>query len=189
MNDQALESTIAIIDNLSIAALQDRYRLNSRQSVYNRLKALTIKPANGRITADDLDRMDALDQALSTGLGLKEAIAILEGTGQIQSSTEQDGQLDPMQFLSSSGQLQSSIGLIEAIALRLIDRLQPADPLSAQQILERACLHGWHLDAKQLAPLLSRQRLRRRDYYLHGFRCRWTGLEWAIEKPSAAAPK
>lgn len=181
----------ATLDNLSIANLQDRYNLSSRQSVYNRLNALGIKPLKGRVNAIELADMDDLHEKLSSGMALAEAVGVLRPVdshaGQIGSSS---GRLEEAIASRPLGDLPPSPSIapaIEMIVTLLIDRLAPVlptrDPLESHAILERACQHGWHLNAKQLAPILGRQRLLKRDYFVHGFRCRLTSRgEWSIEK-------
>jgi hypothetical protein len=56
------------METYPIASLQERYNLSSKQSVYDRIKALSIEPvARGKISSDKLDKLDKLDKHLKTG--------------------------------------------------------------------------------------------------------------------------
>jgi hypothetical protein len=53
------------METYPIASLQERYSLSSKQSVYDRIKALSIEPvARGKISSDQLDKLDKLDKWL-----------------------------------------------------------------------------------------------------------------------------
>ena len=56
------------METYPIANLQERYSLSSKQSVYDRIKALSIEPvARGKISSDKLDKLDKLDKHLKSG--------------------------------------------------------------------------------------------------------------------------
>ncbi len=64
------------IDPYPISALQDRYRLSSRQAVYDRINALGIKPvARGKISSEQLSLLDKLDEHIKAGGAIEVKVA------------------------------------------------------------------------------------------------------------------
>jgi hypothetical protein len=141
------------LDNLSIADLQGRYSLDSRQSVYNRLKHLHITPEKGKISADQLQEMDDLHAYLQQPNAKMSDYPV--STGQLNLSNGQainqpSGQLD-----LSSGQTDRLWLLLETLA----NRLQPptSDPLAPQRQLEEIADRGWIVTTSQLRSILGVQ--------------------------------
>ncbi|MGE5655104.1 MAG: hypothetical protein ACM37W_00520 [Actinomycetota bacterium] len=146
------------IDTYPVADLLDRYSLSSKQSLYNRLKALGIKPQKqgnkSFITAAQLETLDALHSHLIAGKALSEFP--LDGS-------KEDSNPDPVSTLvpvtgsldegaTSTGLLDEGgdlIGLIEAIA----KALRPADPLGEYEALEKAVSNGWILGTGKVKEL------------------------------------
>jgi hypothetical protein len=59
---------------ISISSLQQRYGLSSRQAVYDRIAALKIEPvARGKLSTEQLDKLDKLDKFLSSNPGAASA--------------------------------------------------------------------------------------------------------------------
>jgi|JFJP01.1.fsa_nt_gi hypothetical protein len=144
--------------NYKISELQNRYSLGSKQSVYDRMKALQILPLKrGEISSDSLDKLDKLNEFMKNNPGKKiwefprdaESTSSLS-TGQLDKSTGQldksTGQLDKStgQLDKSTGQLDKSTGqldnfnetlqLVEAIARHFANQ----DPLAKYKALEYA---------------------------------------------------
>ena len=143
--------------NHKISELQARYNLTSRQSVYDRIKALHIETVQrGEISSDSLDKLDKLDKFLKNNPGTsisefpKHAEAItttkLElSTGQLDISTEQ---LD-----ISTGQLDNfneTLQLVEALARHFWAN---QDPLAKYKALEYAANHIMLLPSSQVREL------------------------------------
>jgi len=58
--------------NYKISELQARYGLSSKQSVYDRMKALQIVPVSrGKISSQALDKLDELDKFMKKNPGAK----------------------------------------------------------------------------------------------------------------------
>jgi hypothetical protein len=158
----------AQLDNLSIADLQARYGLRSRQAVYDRLKHLKLKPARGRVDADQIQKMDALHEWLSQS-GAKMADYPVD--------IPVSGQLDTMSTSSMdvTGQLLEPPAWLQQL-LQLLDgaRTHFVDPLANLRLLQEVAETGWELPTSKLAPLLEvhPSHLRRmRTYRKFGFTC------------------
>jgi len=135
--------------NHKISELQTRYGLNSKQSVYDRMKALQIKSVNrGEISSESLDKLDKLNEFMENNPGT----AIWEfprdtealSSGQLDKPT---GQLD-----KSSGQLDNFseiLQLVEAIARHFTNQ----DPLAKYKALEYAANHIIFLPSSKIAEL------------------------------------
>ena len=118
-----------------ISGLRERYGLSSRQSVYDRLKALNIKPVGwGRISAEQLKQMDKLDEHLKKGGTLSN-------------------------FGIETFQNQSDTSLIVAELTKLVEAIAPTpnppEPLQALEELEKAAEKGWLLTKEQVQQLLG----------------------------------
>src|SRR6476620_375437 len=124
--------------NYKISELQARYGLGSKQSVYDRMKALQIVPVSrGEISSQALDELDKLDNFMKQNPGAK----IWEFPRDVESLSS--GQLD-----KSTGQLDKSTGqldnfneilqLVEAIARHFAAN---QDPLANYKALEYAANH------------------------------------------------
>ncbi|MFB2976915.1 hypothetical protein [Microseira sp. BLCC-F43] len=118
-----------------ISGLRERYGLSSRQSVYDRLKALNIKPVGwGRISAEQLNQMDKLDEHLKKGGTLSN-------------------------FGIETSKNQSDTSLIVAELTKLVEAIAPTpnppEPLQALEELEKAAEKGWLLTTEQVKQLIG----------------------------------
>lgn len=133
----------------AIADLQGRYGLNSKQSVYDRIKALSIEPvARGKISSEQLNKLDKLNEHLKSGgnLGDFESnhIEVMATTiATIEPTT-------PAKLTSSDG--ENFIELIERVAAAL---KPTADPLQHYTALERAIASSWLLSTAEVRSLIG----------------------------------
>jgi len=136
--------------NYKISELQARYSLSSKQSVYDRMKALQIVPVSrGKISSQALDELDELDKFMKKNPGAKiwefPRNAEYESSVQLDKST---GQLD-----KSTGQLDNfneTLQLVEAIARHLAAN---QDPLAKYKALEYAANHNILLPTSKVKEL------------------------------------
>jgi hypothetical protein len=152
-----------LLDNLSITDLQVRYGLRSRQSVYDRLGHLKLKPARGKVSAEQLQKMDALHEWLQQP-GAKMADYPVDKAGELESVSAQS--------LDSAGQVPPN-WLLPLLQL-LSDRLHVADPLANLRSLQEIAEKGWELPTSKLASLLEvhpKTLKRVQKYRKFGFTC------------------
>jgi hypothetical protein len=138
--------------NYKISKLQARYELASKQSVYDRMKALKIVPASrGEISSQALDELDKLNEFMKRNPGAK----IWEFPRNTESTTSlSSGQLDKSsgQLDKSSGQLDNfseMLQLVEAIARHFSSQ----DPLAKYKALEYAANHIIFLPTSKIREL------------------------------------
>jgi hypothetical protein len=131
--------------NYKISKLQTRYGLGSKQSVYDRMKALQIVPVSrGEISSQALDKLDKLDKFMKKNPGAK----IWEFPRDVE--YESSGQLD-----KSSGQLDNfneTMQLVEAIARHFAAN---QDPLAKYKALEYAANHIMLLPTSKVKELIG----------------------------------
>jgi hypothetical protein len=131
--------------NYKISELQARYSLSSKQSVYDRMKALQIVPVSrGEISSQALDKLDELDKFMKKNPGAK----IWEFPRDVE--YESSGQLD-----KSSGQLDNfneTLQLVEAIARHFAAN---QDPLAKYKALEYAANHIMLLPTSKVKELIG----------------------------------
>jgi len=131
--------------NYKISELQARYSLSSKQSVYDRMKALQIVPVSrGKISSQALDKLDELDKFMKKNPGAK----IWEFPRDVEYKS--GGQLD-----KSTGQLDNfneTLQLVEAIA-RHFGANQ--DPLAKYKALEYAANHIMLLPTSKIKELIG----------------------------------
>ncbi len=124
--------------NYKISELQNRYGLKSRQSVYDRMKSLRIRPVGrGIISSEQLDKLDKLNEFIQNNP--KAPMWELSRETEVLSS----GQLD-----KPSGQLNNfneMLQLVDAIARHFSSQ----DPIAKYKALEYAA-------KKQLILLTSK---------------------------------
>jgi hypothetical protein len=129
--------------NYKISELQARYSLSSKQSVYDRMKALQIVPVSrGKISSQALDKLDELDKFMKKNPGAK----IWEFPRDVE--YESSGQLD-----KSTGQLDNfneTLQLVEAIARHFAAN---QDPLAKYKALEYAATHNILLPTSKVKEL------------------------------------
>ncbi|XZN89770.1 MAG: hypothetical protein ACM65M_19200 [Microcoleus sp.] len=124
----------------AVSGLQHRYELASRQAVYDRLAALKIKPiSRGKLSTEQLDKMDALDKWLKANPG--GSIADFPRSGEVVGD-ESSVVSHPIAGSSLSGgavdkfdNFSETLALIEAIAEHIS---KTRDPLQHYAALERA---------------------------------------------------
>jgi hypothetical protein len=131
--------------NYKISELQTRYDLSSKQSVYDRMKALQIVPVSrGKISSQALDELDKLDKFMKKNPGAK----IWEFPRDVE--YESSGQLD-----KSTGQLDNfneTLQLVEAIARHFVAN---QDPLAKYKALEYAANHIMLLPTSKVKELIG----------------------------------
>jgi hypothetical protein len=131
--------------NYKISELQARYSLSSKQSVYDRMKALQIVPVSrGEISSQALDKLDKLDKFMKKNPGAK----IWEFPRDVE--YESSGQLD-----KSTGQLDNfneTLQLVEMIARHFAAN---QDPLAKYKALEYAANHIMLLPTSKVKELIG----------------------------------
>lgn len=133
----------------SIASLQTRYSLNSRQAVYDRISALKITPAaRGKLSGGQLSKLDELNEHLKSGgiLGDFES----SHTEIIPAPIATIKPATPAKPAGSDG--ENFIELIERVAAAL---KPAADPLQHYAALERAIASSWLLSSSEVRSLIS----------------------------------
>ena len=142
-----IDSTTGQMNNdlYPIGDLQERYGLTSRQAVYDRIKALKIEPAaRGKLSSDQLDKLDKLDEHLKAGGTLSDfadvAIAPLpKELAQIPQNSERT----------------FTIGELSKLLEVLAKLTNPPEPLLHLKELERAAAAGWLLTSEQVRQLVG----------------------------------
>lgn len=136
---------------IPIASLQERYGLNSRQAVYDRISALKLTPAaRGKLSTGQVDKLDKLDQFLKSTPGA--AIA------DFPKSTEvvEMGKLDKVEMSSSPldkpDNFTETLQLVEAIAKHFS---QQRDPLLEYKALIFAAEQNLILPSSKVLELVG----------------------------------
>src|SRR6476469_4327126 len=121
---------------MKISQLQTRYGLGSKQSVYDRMKALQIVPVSrGEISSQALDELDKLDNFMKQNPGAK----IWEFPRDVESLSS--GQLD---------NFNETLQLVEGIARHFAVK---QDPLANYKALEYAANHIMFLPTSKIKEL------------------------------------
>jgi len=134
------------METYPVSELQQRYGLTSRQSVYDRMKALAIQPiARGKLSSEQLDKLDKLDKHLKTGGTLSD----FESSRTEVFKTE--AAIEPA-AATANQERENFLELIEAIARHIA---ATRDPLQHYGSLERAIASGWLLSTAEVRALIS----------------------------------
>lgn len=144
-----------MIDPYPISALADRYKLNSKQAIYDRIKALNIVPVSrGKLRAEQVLELDELDKHLINGGSFANFLAtpvINSGITNIKvdlrtSYPEEKQWNTPISQLSLHGLY---------LALNHAANQFKSDPLAHYELLERARLRGWLLTTAECTEILG----------------------------------
>ena len=133
------------METYPIASLQERYSLSSKQSVYDRMKALAIEPvARGKLSSEQLDKLDKLDKHLKSGGTLSDFES---------SHTEiMPAAIEPAATAVKSVDRDDFLELIERVAAAV---KPAAEPLQHYIALERAITSSWLLSTAEVRSLIG----------------------------------
>jgi hypothetical protein len=139
--------------NHKISELQTRYELTSRQSIYDRMKALHVKPERrGEISSESLEKLDKLNEFLKNNPGAtlsdfpKNAEAVT--ASKLDLSTGQPDNLSSKQL----DNFNETLKLVEAIARHFKTE---TDPLAKYKALEYAANHALLLPTSKIQELIG----------------------------------
>lgn len=155
----------------SIKELQDRYELKTRQSVYDRLKAVkaeVLKEGNrSYVTEDVITILDQLQEHLKLGGSIKTFTPTIKATvyAQIDSVNSNSDNLTVNSEIDSIGspldsdvkylQLDLFEFTLEKIVLKVIEQIQPSNPINHWEKLDQAVERGYILSTKEVTELLG----------------------------------
>lgn len=179
------------LDNLTIADLQQRYNLKSKQTVYNRMNEVNIKPKNGRVDANQLALLDEIDHRIQAGETLKEIGASLRSSPSsqpnglaLESSTVHPVQSSPSSLVD--GYQISIVQLLQAVEM-VVNGLKRPHPLQVHRDLQEAADRNALLSTSQIRAILGQ---RPKEGMMYGYTIRKDGrsgkgseLGWRIFKP------
>ncbi|PSB42686.1 hypothetical protein C7B80_26665 [Cyanosarcina cf. burmensis CCALA 770] len=152
MVKEALTMTDA--DVHPISELRERYKLNSKQAVYDRIDALGFKPvARGKISSDQLEILDRLDKHIKAGGAIADFPIIPEV--EVPALDKLDRPLDNPQELVTDD-ARATIEGLAALVGAIAQSLQPPQPpLAAYEDLEKAVERGWILPTSKVKELIG----------------------------------
>lgn len=136
---------------MKVKELQEKYNLKSRQSLYDRLKALSLtlkkdQLGHGFASPEDIELLDQLDTHLASG-------GTLANFTPVQSvSTEMVNNLVPVFPTLDSTYLL--VRILEKIEQHLALWVSP-NPLYPHEVLEKAHEKNWHLTTDRVSQLIG----------------------------------
>ncbi|WP_414552573.1 hypothetical protein [Anabaena sp. CCY 0017] len=163
---------------IKIATLQERYGLESRQAVYDRINGLDIKPvARGKITPQQLELLDKLDKHIRGGgaiATLAEGIANfpIQPEVEIPALEKLDNQLDKLDNELDNSENLTAISLMAGLVEKMMGYVgnrrtacssaeckahapRTLSPLSEYEELEKALTHKWILSTGKVKELIG----------------------------------
>ncbi len=123
---------------MNVLQLCDRYKLQSRKSLYSRLEAVGLKlpkDDDGKAYATEqmIQQLDDLDQHLKNGGSLKHYTPVTSVTTHLE-STNNNNLSDKTTQLTTQQTTQMSreelLEIIEVLGTAIASRLQPIDPIA-----------------------------------------------------------
>lgn len=139
--------------SIKISSLQQRYKLNSRQAVNNRINGLKIDPVKrGQISLEQLELLDRLDKHIRGG----GAIADFP----IQPEVQVD-KLDKQDFPSGHIEFNESEATAINVMAELMEKMMAytyvrnSSPLANYEALEKAIAHKWLLSSSKVKELIG----------------------------------
>lgn len=141
----------------AVSSLQERYGLASKQSVYDRIAALNIKPVSrGKLSSDQLDKLDQLNEWLKANPN--SAIADFPQEPEVLEPESSAINHQPSAFNLSTTPLdnsQQSFDLLELAESFARHLAKMRDPLQHYAALERAIASGWLLSTAEVEQLIK----------------------------------
>ena len=180
-----------------VSKLGDRYKIKSRSTVYDRIKALTkinpeLKPHKkgnkSYVNAAILGLLDAMDRFIAEGYGVSEAAEkVCRGvTTSIQPDTDQTVSTEQSAIVSgvSGGAIAQNIENPTIAAIKLA---AAAEPFGKYKMLDEVAANGWHLPSSEIGAILDRESLSGEEFELYGYRFVRMGeagaeSTWKVEK-------
>ena len=134
---------------MDLKDLMERYKLNSRQSLYARFKSLDLsleKGDRGKIDAspEQVELLDELDEHLKKGGSLKSFLPSVDGV--VVGSLESVEALD---------RVSTEQQMLEVLVGAIASNLQPRSPLWYHEELEKAAAGGWLLTSREVRELIG----------------------------------
>ncbi len=143
------------IDRFPVSQLPDRYGIK-RTALYERLKALSIKPQKqgnkSYLDSDQVEQLDQLHAHIQRGGVINDF-----GSESEQLKVEQTNSTGQLAPINQSGTL---VALVEVLTSRLVPAIvskltPPTAPLAHLEALEKAYEKDWLLSTSELAQLLG----------------------------------
>ncbi len=151
---------------MNIKELCDRYKLQSRKSLYSRLEAVGLKfpkDDDGKAYATEpmIQQLDDLDLHIKNGGSLKNYTPVtsvtthleLADNGNLLDDTTQTTQLATQQTTQMSR--EELLEIIEVLGSAIASRLQPINPIAYNHSLEQAQEQNWILSSKEVKQLIG----------------------------------
>ncbi len=151
---------------MNVKELCDRYKLQSRKSLYSRLEAVGLKfpkDDDGKAYATEqmIQQLDDLDLHIKNGGSLKHYTPVTSVTTHLESndssnplvSTTQTTQLTTHKTTQMSR--EELLEIIEVLGTAIASRLQPIDPIAYNHSLEQAQQQNWILSSKEVKQLIG----------------------------------
>ena len=114
--------------------------------MYDRMKALAIEPiARGKLSSEQLDKLDKLDKHLKTG-------GTLSDFESSRTEVIEARLIEPAATTAINQERENFLELIEAIARHIA---ATRDPLQHYVALERAIASGWLLSTAEVRSLIG----------------------------------
>ncbi|WP_445634538.1 hypothetical protein NSTC745_06362 [Nostoc sp. DSM 114161] len=137
---------------IKISSLQERYRLDSRQAVYDRINGLKIEPiARGKISSEQLELLDKLDIHIRSG----GAIADFPLQPEVQAPALD--KLDKLDKLDIEPDQATVINVMANLMEKMITYAyaRHPSPLASYEELEKAIANKWLLPSSKVKELIG----------------------------------
>jgi len=156
---------------VKISSLQQRYKLNSRQAIYDRINGLKIRPvAPGKISTEQLDLLDRLDKHIRGGGAI--ADFPIQPEVQVDRLDKLDKLDEPDGRIEFNNNEVSAINVMAGLLEKMMSYTYTRDssPLANYEELEKAVEFEWVLPTSLVKKLIgvSPRRTEEDDTFVHG---------------------
>lgn len=135
---------------IKISSLQQRYKLNSRQAVNNRINGLKIEPvARGEISTEQLDLLDRLDKHIRGGGAIADF------------PIQPEVQVDKLDKIPQQSEKFDNNGIAINVMAELMEKMMSytytrhSSPLANYEELEKAIANKWLLPSSVVKELIG----------------------------------
>ena len=149
---------------LTVSQLCDRYNLNSRKSLYTRLKGVGIeelakKDNKSTATEGQIKLLDQQHEHLKNGGTIKNFVPTTHAEVTLHNTSSNPDISGIVETTQHNAQLtiqpQLLGDIVQAVTSAIANKMQPSDPLWYMTILERARIQEWELTTSQVKELIG----------------------------------
>ncbi|MBW4677146.1 MAG: hypothetical protein KME52_25015 [Desmonostoc geniculatum HA4340-LM1] len=143
---------------IKISSLQERYKLNSRQAVNNRINGLGIEPVvRGKISCEQLEILDRLDIHIRSGGAIADFPILPEVQPSALDKQDLTMDIEPFDYAQDKPDQIAAINVMAQLIEKMMSYAyaRNSSPLAGYEELEKAIANEWVLPTSKIKELIG----------------------------------